>query len=97
MEEMTRTRWARPWRTSILLFLIDRLRDEGSSVERDGWVLRIDGVWTVGVRLLRAGRYHGNTWWEVRPWRRSVDLIMAARMAEDGSSPLDYVLASGDG
>ena len=83
---------SRPWRSSILRFLMDRLQEEGSSVERDGWVLRIDGTWTVGVRLLQAGRFHGTVRWEVRPWRRSVDLIVAARMETDGSVPLDYLL-----
>lgn len=83
---------SQPWRTSIIHFLMDRLRDGGSSVERDNWTLRIDGAWTVGVRLMQAGRYHGNTRWEVRPWRHSVDLTVAARMGEDGSAPLDYLL-----
>jgi hypothetical protein len=83
---------SRPWRTSILRFLMDRLLEEGSSVERDGWVLRVDGAWTVGVRLLQAGRFHGTVRWEVRPWRRSVDLVVAARMETDGSIPLDYLL-----
>jgi DNA invertase Pin-like site-specific DNA recombinase len=82
----------RPWRTSILHLLMDRLRENGSTVERDNWVLRIDGTWTLGVRLLQAGRYHGALRWEVRRWRRSVDVIVAARMAVDGSAPLDYLL-----
>jgi DNA invertase Pin-like site-specific DNA recombinase len=83
---------SRPWRLSILHFLMDALKDEGALVERDGWVLRIDGVWTLGVRLLQAGRYHGAIRWEVRPWRRSVDVVVAARMGADGSMPLDYLL-----
>jgi DNA invertase Pin-like site-specific DNA recombinase len=83
---------SRPWRSSILQFLIDTLEEQGSIVERDGWVLRIDGVWSLGVRLLQAGRYHGAIRWEVRPWRRSVDLIVAARMEPDGSLPLDYLM-----
>ena len=90
---------SRPWRTSILRFLSDRLEEDGSLVERDGWVLRVDGAWTVGIRLLQAGRFHGTVRWEVRPWQRSVDLIVAARMETDGSTPEifgDIVSASAD-
>jgi DNA invertase Pin-like site-specific DNA recombinase len=83
---------SRPWRVSILHFLIDALEEQGSIVERDGWVLRIDGAWTLGVRLLQAGRYHGAIRWEVRPWRRAVDIVVAARMTTDGAIPLDYLL-----
>jgi hypothetical protein len=83
---------SRPWRVSILHFLIDALEEQGSIVERDGWVLWIDGAWTLGVRLLQAGRYHGAIRWEVRPWRRAVDIVVAARMTTDGAIPLDYLL-----
>lgn len=83
---------SRPWRVSILHFLIYALEEEGSVVERDGWVLRIDGVWTLGVRLLQAGHYHGAVRWEARPWRRSVDLLVAARMEKEGTFPHDYLL-----
>lgn len=82
----------RPWRLSILHLLMEQLRAAGSSVERDDWILRIDGVWTLRVRLLQAGSYHGSYRWEVRPGRRSVDIVVAARMAEDGSAPLDYLI-----
>lgn len=82
----------RPWRLSILHLLMEQLRDAGSSVERDDWILRIDGVWTLRVRLLQAGSYRGSYRWEVRPGRRSVDIVVAARMAEDGSAPLDYLI-----
>jgi DNA invertase Pin-like site-specific DNA recombinase len=82
----------RPWRTSLIHFLIDQLTEDGSVVERDGWVLRVDGTWTVGVRLLQPGRYHGNIRWEVRPWRHSVDVLVAARMPWDGAGPLDYLI-----
>jgi len=82
----------RPWRLSILHLLMEQLRDAGSTVERDDWILRIDGVWTLRVRLLQAGSYRGSYRWEVRPGRRSVDIVVAARMAEDGSAPLDYLI-----
>lgn len=82
----------RPWRTSVLHFLMERLTDDGSVVERQGWVLRVDGVWTLGVRFLQPGRYHGNVRWEVRPWRHAVDVLIAARMPQDGSGPLDYLI-----
>jgi hypothetical protein len=82
----------RPWRTSLIHFLIDQLTEQGSVVERDGWVLRVDDAWTVGIRLLQPGRYHGNIRWEVRPWRRSVDVLVAARMPSDGTGPLDYLV-----
>lgn len=82
----------RPWRTSLVHCLIDQLTEDGSTVERDGWVLRVDSAWTLGVRLLQPGRYHGNVRWEVRPWRHSVDILIAARMPYDGSGPLDYLV-----
>jgi DNA invertase Pin-like site-specific DNA recombinase len=82
----------RPWRTSLIHFLIDQLTEQGSSVARDGWVLRVDDAWTLGVRLLQPGNDHGNVRWEVRPWRRSVDILIAARMPLDGTAPLDYLL-----
>jgi DNA invertase Pin-like site-specific DNA recombinase len=82
----------RPWRTSIIRFLADQLTEDGSVVERDDWVLRVDDAWTLGVRLLQPGRYHGNVRWEVRPWRRSVDILVAARMPSDDSGPLDYLV-----
>ncbi len=82
----------RPWRTSLIQFLADQLTEDGSAVERDGWVLRIDDAWTLGVRLLQPGRYHGNVRWEVRPWRHSVDVLVAARMPQDGAGPLDYLI-----
>jgi hypothetical protein len=77
----------RPWRLSILHLLMEQLRDAGSCVERDDWILRIDGVWTLRVRLLQAGSYRGCYRWEVRPGRRSVDIVVGARMAEDGCDP----------
>jgi hypothetical protein len=82
----------RPWRVSILHFLMDRLTGDGSSVTRDGWVLRVDDAWTVGVRLLQPSRYHGNIRWDLHPWRHSVDVLVAARMPLDGSTPLDYLI-----
>jgi hypothetical protein len=82
----------RPWLTSVLHFLIDELTEAGSEVVRDGWVLRIDDAWTLGVRLLQPGRYHGNVRWEVRPSRRPVDVLIGARMPSDGADPLDYLI-----
>lgn len=83
---------SRPWRTSVLRFVTDRIEEDGPLMECDGWVLRVDGAWTMGIRLRQAGRFHGTVRWEVRPWQRSVDLIVAARMETDGSTPLDYLL-----
>lgn len=82
----------RPWRKTLLYALAEWLEDDGSQVDLDGWVLRIDKAWTVSVRLLQAGPYKGRVRWEVRPTRRSVDLLVAARMAEDGTAPLDYLI-----
>lgn len=82
----------RPWRKTLLYGLAEWLDDDGAHVEIDGWVLRIDHAWTVGVRLFQASSYHGHVRWEVRPARRSVDVLVAARMAEDGSAPLDYLI-----
>jgi DNA invertase Pin-like site-specific DNA recombinase len=85
----------RPWRTSLIHYLVDQLTEDGSTVERDGWVLRVDGAWSLGVRLLQPGRYHGNVRWEVRPWRHSVDILIAARMPPDGTGPMDYLVLPG--
>lgn len=82
----------RPWRVSILHHLIDLLTEDGSTVERDGWVLRIDGAWSLTVRLMQAGAYHGHYRWEVLPGRRRVDVVIAVRMPPDGSGPIDYLV-----
>lgn len=82
----------RPWRRSVLTCLRDMLEDDGAVVREDGWVLEVDGCWTLAVRLLQANHYHGSYRWEVRPTRRSVDIVVGARMAADGSQPLDFVL-----
>lgn len=82
----------RPWRQSILMFVMALLSDDGATVVRDGWVLEIDGVWTLSVRLMQSSRYHGHDRWEVRPSRRSVDIVLGARMPPSGSGPLDYLV-----
>ncbi|MGN6094569.1 MAG: recombinase family protein, partial [Luteibacter jiangsuensis] len=82
----------RPWRKAVLYGLAEWMEDDGSRVEMDGWVLRVDGTWSLGVRLLQPGPYQGSVRWEVRPTRRSVDLLVAPRMAEDGSAPMDYLI-----
>ncbi|SEM54313.1 Site-specific DNA recombinase [Luteibacter sp. UNCMF331Sha3.1] len=82
----------RPWRRSVLACVREMLEDDGAEVAEDGWILEVDGVWTIGVRLFQASHYHGKSRWELRPTRRSVDVIVGARMAVDGSVPLDYVV-----
>jgi len=81
-----------PWRRSILSCVREMLEDDGAAVTHEGWVLEVDGAWTIGIRLLQASRYHGSNRWEVRPMRHSVDITVAARMAVDGSAPLDYLM-----
>lgn len=82
----------RPWRRSILGYVGEMLSEDGASVTEEGWVLEVDGVWTIGIRLLQASHCHGTHRWEVRPMRRSVDIMVGARMAIDGSVPLDYLI-----
>lgn len=82
----------RPWRRSIMGHVREMLEDDGATVAEEGWVLEVDGIWTIAIRLLQASHYHGANRWEVRPTRRSVDVVVAARMAVDGSAPLDYLI-----
>jgi DNA invertase Pin-like site-specific DNA recombinase len=82
----------RPWRRSVLTCVREMLEDDGAEVAEDGWVLEVDGVWTIGIKLVQASHYHGAHRWEVRPTRRSVDILVGTRMAVDGSVPLDFLV-----
>ncbi|WP_275690601.1 recombinase family protein [Luteibacter jiangsuensis] len=82
----------RPWRESMLRFVAERLMDGGSDVERRGWVLRIDDAWTVAFDTLKSVRASNSRWWRITQVHPAADITVFARMAVDGSAPLDFLV-----
>jgi DNA invertase Pin-like site-specific DNA recombinase len=82
----------RPWRESIIRFVAERLIDRGSDVDRRGWVLRVDDAWTVAFDTLKSVRASDCRWWKVTEVHHAADITVFARMAVDGSAPLDFLI-----
>jgi DNA invertase Pin-like site-specific DNA recombinase len=83
---------SRRWLQSIIGFCTDLLEEDGSSVERSGQTLVVDHAWTVMFEAVPDSfRYDRHTWY-VRDRARDADMVVFARMSEDGAMPLDYVI-----
>lgn len=82
----------RPWRESLVGFVAEQLEDRGSEVERHGWILKVDDAWTVAFDTLQSRRGYGHRWWDIRQVNGNADITVFARMAPDGSSPLDFIV-----
>lgn len=79
------------WRTSMTGFVADWLAKDGSDVEREGWVLRIDGAWTVCFMVVRAVG-HGRTEYVNHRPVDDTDLAVFARAQFEESTPRDYLV-----
>jgi DNA invertase Pin-like site-specific DNA recombinase len=83
---------SRGWRESLTGFCSEMLVDAGSSVVRQGWCLRVDEAWTVSFSVLQWSYRYGKQAWYVHRRPEKTDIVVFARMSDDGSLPVDYVV-----
>lgn len=79
------------WRRSVTTFVADWLEDLGSSVERDGWQLRIDGAWSLSFSVLNGVGGHQTCWFNHRPVLPT-DVVVFVRMTLGEAAPRDYLV-----
>ncbi|UPG92846.1 recombinase family protein [Luteibacter aegosomatissinici] len=79
------------WRQSVTGFVAEWLGESGSKVERCGWVLCIDGAWTVSFSVLRAvGR--GRMQYFNHRAVEDTDIVVFVRTGFDEPAPRDYLV-----
>lgn len=80
------------WRESLTAFITEIIEESGSIIRRGGWVLHVDDAWSVSVVVLQASHYKGRIRWVSRRTPMNTDVVVFARMTQDGAVPIDYVV-----
>lgn len=83
--------WLTRWRESLTSFAIERLEEDGSTVERDGWRLTVDGAWTLSFMVVHGSRQAGASqqWFNHRT-PEDTDIVVFARSIYGEAEPIDY-------
>jgi DNA invertase Pin-like site-specific DNA recombinase len=79
------------WRKSVTGFVEQLLAEEGSLVERSGWVLRVDRTWTVSFTVVRAVGRGRTQFFNHRP-NEDTDIVVFVRTQIDEVAPRDYLV-----
>ncbi|QWT22138.1 recombinase family protein [Bacillus sp. NP157] len=79
------------WRQSLTGFVVDWLQEEGSTVDRTGWVLRIDDAWTLSFNVVRAVGRGRTQYFNHRPVE-DTDIVAFARTRFEDPAPHDYLV-----
>jgi DNA invertase Pin-like site-specific DNA recombinase len=80
------------WRESLTAFIREMINESGSRTRRNGWVIHVDDAWTLSVVVLQASQHKGRQRWISRRAPMNTDVVVFARMALDGGTPIDYVV-----
>ncbi|MGA7438335.1 MAG: recombinase family protein [Luteibacter sp.] len=79
------------WRKSVTGFVQELLVDAGSTVERIGWVLRVDRAWTLSFTVLRAVGRGRMQFFNHRP-NENTDIVVFVRTQIGEVAPRDYLV-----
>lgn len=83
--------WLTRWRESLTVFAIEQLEDGGSTVQRDGWRLKVDEAWTLSFMVVHGSRPAGASqqWFNHRR-PEDTDIVVFARSVYGEQGPMDY-------